>query len=93
MDETCPAGPCRRGIFVPLILQERPVDARLLAMLVNDDAGCLDVRVVLGFFAGKLATEGRWACPQPKPKIVENILRKLAKRGIKTLQIVVLPRF
>ncbi|PNB73512.1 hypothetical protein C1X64_14380 [Pseudomonas sp. GW456-E7] len=35
-----------------------PVGASLLAMVVNDDAGCLNGRVVLTFFASRLAPTG-----------------------------------
>ncbi|PMZ85107.1 hypothetical protein C1X61_29130 [Pseudomonas sp. FW215-T2] len=34
------------------------VGASLLAMDVNDDAGCLNAHVVLAFFASKLAPTG-----------------------------------
>ncbi|OLY74916.1 hypothetical protein AU074_05535 [Pseudomonas sp. ATCC PTA-122608] len=37
---------------------ESPVGASLLAKIVNDNAGILDERVVLGFFASKLAPTG-----------------------------------
>ncbi|VVP40243.1 hypothetical protein PS893_04814 [Pseudomonas fluorescens] len=36
-----------------------PVGASLLAMDVNDNAGCLNARVVLAFFASKLAPTGK----------------------------------
>ncbi len=32
----------------------------MLAMNVNDDAGCLDARVVLAFFASVLAPTRSW---------------------------------
>ena len=41
------------------------VGASLLAMDVNDDAGCLNARVVLAFFASRLAPTGE--CVQLRP--------------------------
>jgi len=39
-----------------------PVGASLLAKIVNDNAGILDERVALGFFASKLAPAGDSFC-------------------------------
>ncbi len=38
------------------------VGASLLAKIVNDNAGILDKRVALGFFASKLAPTGDSVC-------------------------------
>jgi hypothetical protein len=48
-------------LFVCLLLDGRtpnPVGASMLAMVVNDDTGCLNARVVWTFFASKLAPTG-----------------------------------
>ena len=45
-------------MYAELPLLCSSVGASLLAMDVNDDAGCLNARVVLAFFASKLAPTG-----------------------------------
>ncbi|RAI68137.1 hypothetical protein DOZ80_17180 [Pseudomonas fluorescens] len=42
--------------------RHKPVGASLLAMDVNDNAGCLNPRGVSAFFASKLAPTGFWRC-------------------------------
>ena len=46
------------GSYTGLVHTVKIVGASLLAMDVNDDAGCLDERGVWAFFASKLAPTG-----------------------------------
>jgi hypothetical protein len=79
----------RRGFLFPKT-PNPPVGASSLAKVVNDNAGILNKRGALKFFASKLAPTGFFVRP---PEIVENNIPKLPNRDIKPLQSVVLSRF